>query len=52
MDGSPTAIGPVVPIALKHPKLGIYSQSLSLFEDVSDSLLDALDDLDNALTSV
>ena len=32
----------------EHPKTGIYSQSLSLFEDISVSMLEAINELDTA----
>jgi len=47
LEGSPDVGGPHASFAPEHPKNGIYSQSLSLFDDVSDSMLEALNELDN-----
>ena len=48
LEGSPVVREPSVSYAPVHPKFGIYSHSLSLFDDVSDSMLDDLDGMVNA----
>ena len=52
IEGSLVVREPTEPYALDHPIFGIYSHSLPLFEDVSDTMLVALDGLVNDPPSV
>ena len=47
-DGTPVSHCPSSTFAPAHPKMGNYSQALSLFEDVSNSLLEAINEMDSA----